>query len=96
MVCEHLSALEQEILERGMKETFRGQAWSNHCREWVYFDCYFDLPALRQRFQFAPCVSDHEHRGTFSGQEAGLVCTQCEDGIMGLHAASSAGHLVYR
>jgi hypothetical protein len=96
MVCEHLSALEQEILGRGLKETFRGQAWSNHCREWVYFDCYFDRSALRERFQFAECVSDHEHRGTFDGQEAGFVCHQCWDAIMGLHPEGAAGHLIYR
>jgi hypothetical protein len=96
MVCEHLRALEQELLEHGIKETWRGQAWSQNSREWVYFDCYLDLPALRVRFAFAPCVSDHVHLGTFDGQEAGLVCNQCHDGIMGVHRVYAEGHLVYR
>ena len=95
MVCEHLRALEQEMLERGVRETFRGQAWSKNCREWVYFDCYLDLRALRARFHFAPCVTDHVHRGTHDGQEAGLVCQQCWDAIMGVHPVSAAGRLLY-
>jgi len=95
MVCEHLRALEQELLERGVKETYRGQTWTRNCREWIYFDCYLDLSALRARFQFAPCVRDHEHRGTHDGQEAGLVCHQCWDAIIGVHPTYAAGHLIY-
>jgi hypothetical protein len=37
MVCEHLSALEQQMLSAGLRVTFRGQAWSRNCREWVFF-----------------------------------------------------------
>ena len=85
MVCEHLSALEREVQARGIKETFRGQAWSDNCREWVYFECVLDLAALRARFDFASCVEDHVHRGTHDGAEAGFVCNQCHDGIMGAH-----------
>ena len=96
MVCEHLSALEQEILARGVKETFRGQAWSRNCREWVYFDCLFDLPALRQRFQFADCVSDHVHRGTFDGQEAGFVCHRAGMPLWACTLRARLGHLIYR
>ncbi len=75
MVCEHLSALEAEMLQRGVKETYRGQTWSRNCREWVYFDCYLDLVALRARFTFAPCVIDHIHRGTHDGAEAASSVT---------------------
>ena len=96
MVCEHLRALEQEMLTHGVQETFRGQAWSEHCREWVYFDCYLDLASLRQRFNFAACVKNHEHLGTFDGQEAGFVCEQCEDALMGVHAEHARGRMVYR
>lgn len=95
MLCEHLSDLETEILSRGIKETFRGQAWGEDCREWVYFDCYFDIPSLRRRYRFDTCVADHEHLGTHDGQESGLVCTECKDGIMGHHRAHSHGKLVY-
>lgn len=85
MVCEHLSALEQELLSRNIEVTFRGQAWSENCREWVYFACRLDLPALRARFAFAPCVEDHMHRGTHDGSEAGFICNACKDAVMGAH-----------
>jgi hypothetical protein len=91
MVCEHLSALEQDLLAHGVKETFRGEAWSRNCREWVYFACRLDLAALRARFDFASCVVDHMHRGTHDGAEAGFVCNQCWDAIMGAHPEGETG-----
>ena len=91
MTCEHLQSLEQALLAAGVGETFRGLAWSRHCREWVYFDCCLALPALRKRFQLAPCVADHEHLGTHDGQEAGFVCTVHHDGIMGFHPRLAGG-----
>jgi hypothetical protein len=95
MVCEHLSALERELKARGVAETYRGQTWSRNCREWVYFACRFDLPALRLRFVFAPYVVDHVHRGTHDGAEAGLVCNRCWDAIMGLHPDAGSSAIVY-
>jgi hypothetical protein len=85
MVCEHLAPLEIELLAAGIKETFRGQAWSDKCREWVYFDCYLDRAAIRERIPFEVFVRDHEHLGTHDGQESGFVCAMCHDGIMGVH-----------
>lgn len=90
MVCEHLTPLEQALLARGIAVTFRGQAWSDNCREWVYFDCHLDVPALRQRFALPDWVTTHSHRGTHDGQELGLVCSRCQDGVMG-HFAPLAG-----
>jgi hypothetical protein len=83
MSCEHLIAVEQGILAQGIRETFRGAAWSHDCREWVYFDCFIDIAAVRSRHELAPCVHDHAHRGTHDGQERGLVCAKCHDAIMG-------------
>lgn len=85
MLCEHLQALDEALREAGIREASRGQAWSDHCREWAYFNCYLDRRAIRERFRLADCVVDHEHFGTHDGQEAGLYCTVHEDGIMGLH-----------
>ena len=48
--CEHLAPVEQWLAAHGFEETYRGQAWSDNCREWVYFDCYIDLAAVRRRF----------------------------------------------
>jgi hypothetical protein len=83
MLCEHLHAVERAIAAEGIRETFRGQAWSHNCREWVYYDCYINLDAARGRFALDACVQDHIHRGTHDGEERGLVCTRCHDAIMG-------------
>jgi len=76
------------MLERGLRQTYRGQPWSQNCRQWVYFDCYIDTAVVRQRFDLAPCVQEHAHRGTHDGEERGFVCTACHDGIMGRYARS--------
>lgn len=88
MVCEHLRPLEELLIARGIPVSFRGQAWSMNCREWVYFDCFLDTDAIRKEISFPPCVQDHAHRGTHDGQERGLVCTQCHDAIIGLYEAA--------
>jgi hypothetical protein len=85
-MCEHLAELEQALIEAGVRVTFRGKPWSTCCREWVYFTCWLDRPAIRERFSLADCVIDHDHRGTHDGQEAGLVCNVCHDAIMGAHS----------
>jgi hypothetical protein len=83
MLCIHLQEVEQAIHAADMQETYRGQPWSSNCREWIYVDCYLDLEKIRQQFQLADCVIDHVHRGTHDGEERGLVCNLCNDGIMG-------------
>ena len=95
MTCEHLRPLEQAMLSGGMRETYRGQAWSKNCREWVYFDCFIDTASIRQKFNLAICVSEHAHRGTHDGQERGFVCSTCWDAIMGAYE-SSTGLAVFR
>ena len=96
MVCEHLTSLEQALVAAGMRETFRGAAWSRNCREWVYFNCVLDRTSLRERMQFPTCVQDHEHLGTHDGQEAGFVCAACHDGVMGMHPKSAGNVQVFR
>jgi len=85
MLCEHLASLERELVSAGVQETFRGQAWSDNCREWVYFACWLDRAAIRARLAFDDCVKDHEHRGTHDGQETGFVCMACHDAVMGAY-----------
>ena len=85
MVCEHLRPLEEALIAAGIPETYRGQAWSKNCREWVYFECVLNRASLRKRFNLPDCVVDHEHLGTHDGQEAGFVCETCKDGVMGRH-----------
>lgn len=83
MVCEHLSALEQALIDRGFKETSRGQAWTRNCREWVYFDCVLDIDAVQGTFALPDCVRMHENLDCKSGTERGLECTICHDAVMG-------------
>lgn len=96
MTCEHLRALEQEILAQGIKETFRGAAWTKNTREWVYFDCWLDLASIRARIPFPPCVIDHFHLGTHDGQESGLVCEEHQDALMGMHPTYATGRPIIR
>ena len=94
MTCEHLFPLEKELLDRGVKETYRGQAWSDNCREWVYFDCYFDTEGIKRRLNFPDCVVVHENRDPKAGTERGFCCEQCHDGIMG-HLDPSPGMILH-
>jgi hypothetical protein len=90
MTCEHLIHLERALISRRFRETFRGKAWSDNAREWVYFDVCFDLPAVREPFSLPTYVADREHLGTRDEQEAGFLCTVHQDGIMGTHPAHCA------
>ncbi len=91
MTCEHLAALESVLRAARIEETYRGQAWSKNCREWVYYRCVLDLPAIRALHALADCVKDHVHLGTHDGAEQGLVCDQHHDALMGLHPVYAGG-----
>lgn len=95
MTCEHLAPLERALIDARVPVTFRGKAWTENCREWVYFQCVLDRDALRTRFALADCVRDHEHLGTHDGQEAGFECVVCKDGVMGAHPRSAEGVLLF-
>jgi hypothetical protein len=90
MTCNHLNKLEQELINNQIKITYHGQAWSKNCREWVYFDCLFtDLEKTIQRLNIdRNFVKIHSHFGTHDGQEYGLICTSCNDDILGCHPDS--------
>ncbi|MCW5554376.1 MAG: hypothetical protein KIS67_19730 [Verrucomicrobiae bacterium] len=83
-LCAHLQPALRDLLARGARITFAGQAWSQNCRLWVYFDLELDLADLRKRHALAACVINHEHAGTHDGRERGLVCCRCHDAVMGL------------
>ena len=82
-VCEHLQPLVDHLIATGNMVTFAGQAWSDNCRLWVYFNCILNIETLRQKFNLAPCVKLHSHRGTHDGAETGFVCWEHQDGVMG-------------
>src|SRR4051794_13591110 len=85
MLCEHLQPLEAELKAAGIAETYRGQAWSSNCREWVYFDCYLDTAAIHKRLAMPAFVEQHVNDDPRSGQERALVCSQHHDAIAGLY-----------
>jgi hypothetical protein len=86
-MCEHLLPLDEALQAAGIKETFRGQAWTKNCREWVYYDCVLPMDQLRRAFSFGDHIKIHVNLDQRSGTEAGFVCTICNDGVMGLHPA---------
>ena len=88
-MCEHLEKLDNELKDRQIKQTFRGQAWSDNCREWAYYDCVLDLNAIRLRHSFPDFVKSHANDDPHSGLESGFICGRCKDGIMGVHPTQS-------
>lgn len=93
-MCEHILPIEKYIQGKDIRETYRGEAWSYNCREWVYFDCILDVEQLQARFKLPDFVTIHENKDPKSGTELGLVCNQCQDAIMGLHPHFSKGKVV--
>ncbi|HJW29718.1 MAG TPA: hypothetical protein VJ508_10830 [Saprospiraceae bacterium] len=90
-MCEHLIGLDEELKRKGIKELFRGQAWSDNSRQWVYYDCLLDLEAIRQRFHFPNFILNHVNDDPKSGTEAGFVCMHCHDAVMGFHPDYAEG-----
>jgi hypothetical protein len=96
MVCEHLRHLEQEIAAAGIRETRRGQTWTDNCREFVYFDCVLDRESIRKRLRLADCVKDDDYLGTHMGEEYGFYCEECKDGVMGRHPRGLGSNTVFK
>ena len=93
-MCEHLRELDNELKARGINETYRGQPWSDNCREWVYYDCVLNIEKISARYNFPPTVESHRNDDNKSGMELGFVCTRCHDGIMGVHPQFGSGKIV--
>ncbi|MEQ9592297.1 MAG: hypothetical protein RLN86_06840 [Cyclobacteriaceae bacterium] len=93
-MCEHLLALDEELRDWGIDELLRGQPWSKNCREWVYYNCIFDLDKVMERYQFPDFVVVHINEDHKSGREAGFYCEKCQDAVMGLPEDFGKGRLV--
>jgi hypothetical protein len=90
-VCEHLRALEDDLVARNRAITFAGKPWSRGCRYWIYFDAVLDCEGLIQRLKLADCVVVHVNDDTHSGREKGLECRTCQDAIIGIHPEDAKG-----
>jgi len=88
-MCIHLKPLEDYLKTQGIAETYRGQVWSKNCREWVYFDAVLNPQKLKEKFHFDDTIHIHNYEDIKVGSELGLVCTLCNDAIMGTHPNSS-------
>lgn len=84
-MCEHLKQLDEDLKGKGIKETFRGEAWSHNTREWVYYDCILGLEAIREKYRLPDFVKEYINNDNRSGLEAGFYCEMCKDGVMGHH-----------
>ena len=87
-MCEHLAILEDYLKQKNIVETFRGQAWSDNCREWIYYDCVLSTEKIKDKLKLDPCVKTHEYMDIKIANELGLICMICHDGIIGLHPKS--------
>jgi len=90
-VCEHLRALEDELIAAGRKITHAGQPWSKNCRYWITFDLVLDCEALKKRLKLPDVVSVHVNDDPRSGREKGLFCEACNDAIIGAHPEDAKG-----
>ena len=89
-MCEHLIRVEDYLKARGAVESWRGQPWTDNCREWVYFEAILNPSEIRHRLHLDACVEVHDYYDIKAGSELGLVCTRCQDGVMGMHPESSS------
>lgn len=90
--CPHLRPLEKALQDAGIPETWRGKAWTNNVREWVYFECYLDIEAIQQQFALPDCITTYQNDDIRTGMEAGLTCETCQDGVIGIHPDHRKGH----
>ena len=84
-ICEHLRPVEQHLRQAGALPYSCGRPWSSHCHLWVWFELVLDCEGLMAELALDACVRIHDHRGTHSGSERGLVCTVHDDAVMGPH-----------
>jgi len=89
-MCIHLKEMETYLRSQGAKETWRGQPWTERCREWIYFDCVLNIESLQKKVLLDDCVTVHDYNDIKAGAELGFFCNQCEDAIMGIHPATSS------
>ena len=82
-MCKHLIELDNYIKRKGIKELFRGKAWSDNCNEWAYYDCIIDIEKIKHKIIFDNCVTIHEYYDIKTANELGFFCNNCKDGIMG-------------
>ena len=93
-MCTHLIDVEEYLKLAGVSETWRGQPWSENCREWIYYNCVMDAAGLKDKLQLEDFVMVHDFNDPKAGSELGLVCEECDDAVIGVHPESSMALMV--
>ncbi len=88
-MCIHLKPLEDYLMVENILEVYRGQVWTKNCREWIYYDAVLNPKKIKEKFHFDDTIIIHDYKDNKVGSELGLVCTLCNDAIMGTHPNSS-------
>ncbi|MCB9032844.1 MAG: hypothetical protein H6553_03320 [Chitinophagales bacterium] len=88
-MCIHLKPIEDYLKSIGYLEVYRGQVWSENCREWIYFDAVLNIAELQEKFKLNKTIVVHDYQDVKVGSELGILCTKCFDGIMGVHPNAS-------
>lgn len=97
ITCSHLQHLEHELRETGTHIEYQGKSWWGTSRGmWMYFQCFLEADALRQRFNLPQSVHYSEYNGGVAGQEAGFVCSECDSAVMGVHRHYARDVKVFR
>jgi hypothetical protein len=71
-MCIHLIDLDNYIKDKGIKEIFRGKAWSKNCNEWVYYDCIIDIEKIKGEIIMDNCITIHEYNDIKIANELGF------------------------
>src|SRR4051812_11061384 len=87
-MCEHLQPLADYLKERSVPVTWRGQPWTQNCREWVYYDCVLEPQSLKTKLGLESFIQVHDYVDIKAGSELGLFCDECKDAIIGIHPTS--------
>jgi hypothetical protein len=94
-MCIHLTEIEKDMAAAGIQILYRGQPWTDNCREWIYFDCYLDTRKLIEKYNLPDFVEVHVNNDVRSGKEAGICCSSCHDAIIGAHPDHKANKIIY-
>lgn len=84
-MCTHLEKVVEYLTHHAIKEAWRGQPWTDNCREWIYYDAVLDPVFLQRHLSLDACIEMHDYSDIKAGSERGLFCTICKDGVMGMH-----------
>ena len=87
ITSEHLRKIDHLCQRNRIEETYRGPDIYDKTKkgEWVYYDCFFDEPKIREKFKLPQTVKYYEYDGRVAGQESGFIDELTNDAVLGNH-----------